>query len=767
MADDAHSHLRFERTQHENPRRPRGGPRTDPPQDPAGHGRRIREEVEQVQASPAQEPGFDPRLLLKLEVENPDPRLFDPIPGITLVGQEGRTLLVLFADNSGLAEFKRRLAQLEAGEKPTRKEILYAVKSVSHWGRDDRLGQALRAQGVPTATSVVDVELWPLELTPQRRLMLDTFRGWCGSVGAQVLDVLNRRSVIVARVSCEPDVLERILHHRDVREVDLPPVYGFDFNLLHVPVTEISGPDAPAGGAPVVGVLDTGVVQSHPLLAPALGDAQSFTPGASAEDEAGHGTHVAGLALYGDVQQAAKDDAFVAHFRILSGRVSDPGDGIQSAFLENRVAAAVKYFVENYDCRLFNLSFADELRVYQGGHVNHLAALLDELALEYAVLFVVPTGNFRGGDPAPRWRQGYPDYLFREDARVLDPAPAVNVLTVGSLARNELPRMAQRHAKDPGYVPVARRDQPSPFTRTGPGAGGAIKPDVVEYGGNWSADVRGGDALDRNSLGELSLNRNFAGGNLFVLDGGTSQAAPKVTNLAAHILRTNPEASPDLIRSLIAAHARIPTASYEILGGESDKLRFCVGYGLPRREASVASSEDCVTLWAEDSLEDDQYHYYELPIPDDFLKQPARRDRWITVAVAHMPPVRRTRFDYRANRLDFRIVRATDIDKIESIYRKGADAKPIKEPGGVTPGPSLRDAGTLQCAHWHIKQLDKSWRERRPFVVVSSRPPVWGRAEGRQQRYSLVVVIEDSASADVKLYTQIELQLRARARVRV
>lgn len=54
---------------------------------------------------------------------------------------------------------------------------------------------------------------------------------------------------------------------------------------------------------------------------------------------------------------------------------------------------AVRYFVENYDCRIFNLSYGDPGRPYRGGRVSGLAVTLDALSRELGVLFVVPTGN--------------------------------------------------------------------------------------------------------------------------------------------------------------------------------------------------------------------------------------------------------------------------------------------------------------------------------------------------------------------------------------
>ena len=64
--------------------------------------------------------------------------------------------------------------------------------------------------------------------------------------------------------------------------------------------------DAPADGAPAICVLDTGVNRGHPLLERALeaDDAHTCDPSWGASDHDGHGTQMAGLALYGDVAEA-------------------------------------------------------------------------------------------------------------------------------------------------------------------------------------------------------------------------------------------------------------------------------------------------------------------------------------------------------------------------------------------------------------------------------------------------------------------------------
>ena len=60
---------------------------------------------------------------------------------------------------------------------------------------------------------------------------------------------------------------------------------------------------APAADAPAVCLLDTGLNRGHPLLAPAThaADLHTYKPAWGVDDRKGHGTPMAGLALYGDL----------------------------------------------------------------------------------------------------------------------------------------------------------------------------------------------------------------------------------------------------------------------------------------------------------------------------------------------------------------------------------------------------------------------------------------------------------------------------------
>ena len=116
---------------------------------------------------------------------------------------------------------------------------------------------------------------------------------------------------------------------------------------------------APPINAPGIVVLDTGLVTGHPLLAPAVGDSQSFLDGASAADEHGHGTFVSGIALYDDIAASQRHRRFVPELRLFSGRVLDERNEGDPRLIENQVERAVRYFVEAYGCRVFNLSYGN------------------------------------------------------------------------------------------------------------------------------------------------------------------------------------------------------------------------------------------------------------------------------------------------------------------------------------------------------------------------------------------------------------------------
>jgi hypothetical protein len=79
--------------------------------------------------------------------------------------------------------------------------------------------------------------------------------------------------------------------------------------------------EAPPEDAPAVCHLDTGVNQGHPLIAPVLSPDHVLTvdPGWTSADTHGHGTEMAGLALYGNlVEVFENNDPVILRHRLES-----------------------------------------------------------------------------------------------------------------------------------------------------------------------------------------------------------------------------------------------------------------------------------------------------------------------------------------------------------------------------------------------------------------------------------------------------------------
>jgi hypothetical protein len=400
--DESYPHLRISREEPVNERRPGTYFPSKPPADPAAFGRRLQASLEKAVEHTSQDlGGFDERRLFRFEVEKgfqPDDIRKLARAGIELVSQEDGTVVVAFASAQGQAEFEARLATLAEGGVPTNKQVFYALRGVDRWTPEDRTGWALRQEGMPEAASfILDVELWPLESRGDRNAMRQAFDAWLRERGITALDKVLQPALLLIRVRCDREKAESLLNHRDVRTVDLPPRYGLEIGLLLTDVQSIPSIPEPPEDAPGITVLDSGVATGHPLLGPAMGDdARSFIAGFPAADHTGHGTHIAGLVLYGDVEEKIRARAFVPRFRLFSGRIFDDDDRNETGFVENHIEDAVCYFKDNYGCRIFNLSFGDSRKPFRQGHVRGLAYTLDRISRELDVLFVVSTGNVPG-----------------------------------------------------------------------------------------------------------------------------------------------------------------------------------------------------------------------------------------------------------------------------------------------------------------------------------------------------------------------------------
>lgn len=433
------------------------------------------------------------------------------------------------------------------------------------------------------------------------------------------------------------------------------------------------------------------------------------------------------------------------------------------------------------------MSLGNSNAPYDNRHIRGIAYVLDKLARDFNILFVVSAGNFSGSiDPdVPRhsWRDEFPEYLLADESIIIDPAPALNVLTVGSLARHNATFDAQRYPEI-GQLAPATENQPSPFTRHGPTIKGAIKPELVAMGGNLASPIRTGNELNAvmRGMGVLTCNSRFVGNTLFSEISGTSFAAPYITHLAGRLLNNYPKASANLLRALLVNHANMLSEiessfpedmkkSYRSANGR-DAFRDIAGYGAVDEGELFRSSQNAVVLMAEEKIENNSHHFFELPLPDDFLRS-QRASREIRVTLSYCPAVRTTRIDYVATKMSFRLVKDQSLESVQRHFNHSTQDETKTRNDDATSNrdisAELRGKGTVQSSTWRIKQPKPS---EKWFVVITRQDRDWGEALSfEQEDYALVVTVTDRENEEAQLYSQIsqriELKARERARARV
>jgi len=784
-------HLILPRAEFDLPRKKTGFGRA-PAREHGSHGQELAAELQEVlrafraRTRPA---GINPSLILRVRL-NPQAGIDEDAwerGGLTLLSADQDKTLVLFSSDADLSDFRRRLTEYQQGPPPEQKspphaQVFAAIDQISEIHPEDRIGRLMCAEGVNSLAAIdedrnyiVDVELWDLGTRDSNRGKVEELRRFIAARGGRVSDDYVGESLVLLRAHCSGSVLKEILDVECVALVDLPPRPTLAVSqLLDVGIEDLPSVEAPAGGAPGVAILDSGVTIGHPLLGPAVGEATTVPrTWGDAADGNGHGTMVAGLALYGDVEKCIVSRAFVPRLTLYSARVlNDQCRFDNENLITTQMRQAIAYFRETYGCRVFNVSLGDDRLPYQGGKVGPWAAILDTLARELDVVIVVSAGNYTynpsdRGETPDGWLQQYPAYLLRDNARIIEPATAAIALTVGALAdKADLPPGSA--SSSVSFRPIAQIWQPSPFTRRGPGLGGAVKPDFCEVGGNraYSGLVRG--AHDVRELSVVSMSRQYLE-RLFSTDYGTSFAAPRVAHAAARLYEWFPTASANLIRALLASSASVPAASLDLLRplGDGAVLQVC-GYGLPDLDAARASDDRRVVLYAESRLAFDNFHIYEVPIPEEFVAENGAR--WITVTLAYDPPVRHTRFDYLGVKMSFRLIRGKSASEIAEAFRSRSREEQQVDPLTSTrydchpmePKATEREGGTLQKATFTMQRNPTAYGNTYHVVVRCEKK--WARDEHAPQRYAVVVVVEHSARVD--LYSRIRERVQERIRLR-
>ena len=468
----------------------------------------------------------------------------------------------------------------------------------------------------PTPETPIQWEVW-LPVRDQRQSVVDAFRQAAQAVGWEVSQhviAFPERSVLVAtgtqaHLESSDLLLSLIAELRRAKETaaffdELPGAEQAEW------LDELLGriqfaPEA----APYICVLDTGVNRAHQLLQDSLAqqDLHTVDPDWTAADEDGHGTEMAGIALFGDLTPVlVAQGPVVLPARLESVKLlreSGDNEGEPYGALTSEAVARAE-LVAPERARIFNLAVA-ATDTRDRGRPSSWSAALDALAFDSAAdgarprLFMVSSGNCQD---SIAWLT-HPAHLATES--IHDPAQSWNALTVGACTH----KIHITEADAQHYQPIAIAGSLSPFSSssaTWRRRGRPWKPDVVFEGGNAGRD--GNFASNFPSLSLLTtyyepLLRDFTHTN------ATSAATAQVAHLAAHIAGQYPAMWPETLRALIVHSARWTDqmrAEFYIGPTETARrtniLRHC-GYGIPSLERALWSAADSLTLIVQDELQ--------------------------------------------------------------------------------------------------------------------------------------------------------------------
>ena len=333
-------HLPLQRVDVERSRKRRPGFFSPPERDNRKHGRSLHKQLSdlEIHLSESKPPeGIDPRCILKIQLN--DKARFDEEAwgrcAFTLLSENENKMLVLFASDKEMTGFKQHLAQYRKTPPPTQKEPSYnqffaSIDAISHLQPQDRIGCLLKSENRNTpedfdndTTYILDVELWHLGTDDLRDRVLQEITDFIKRKGGLVTDSYRGDSLLLCRVKCSGSIVQQLLELDDVAMIDLPPQPDITIHeILHTTIGDFGSIHPPDDDAPSVAVLDSGIAAGHPLLAPAIGEATSIPSNiGDSADEHGHGTMVAGLALYGDIKECVESKSFVPKLKIYSARV--------------------------------------------------------------------------------------------------------------------------------------------------------------------------------------------------------------------------------------------------------------------------------------------------------------------------------------------------------------------------------------------------------------------------------------------------------------
>lgn len=704
----------------------------------------------------------------------------------------------------------------ETGLNPL-KAVFASLRAVRRWGPEDRvrdtgLLEQWRADVAlvgQQGTSRVEIELWYRAGSEQRSEAQRVVEDIVGRAGGAVITSAAIDSIRYHAVLADlPTHQVELTLEEGPGAIELLVTDTVMFVSPSVPMS-FEVPDAVDDGSlsiradlpiglPRVALLDGLPMANHVCLEGRLvvddpdDVAAEYTAAAQV-----HGTAMASLLVHGDLSDPGPPMASPLYVRpilrphpVLARHESTPHDQLlvdlvarcfQRLFEGDGVAPAAAPSV-----RVVNLSIGDPARVF-ARHLSPLAKLLDWYAHRFNLLVIVSGGNHRRAldldaaqleaEPeAARTAAARAMFSDARQRRLLSPAEAVNVLTVGALHDDGWAEELPATVVDLGEIGL-----PASYTPVGHGFRRAIKPEILFPGGR---EVHERPPPGLTGTVEVSPVMSIARGpgirsaapgpggerTATSYSCGTSNAAALASRTADQIIELleTLEADPGQLlvgdaqyHPVVAKALLVHAASWGnqgarlagllgLTGQDTRKhLSQLLGYGPVEPTRVATASRVRPVLLAAASIKNGKRHTYRYPLPPSLSTTTWWRR--LTITLAWLSPINSRSQRHRMARLFF-----SPPDRDLMVQRIEADWRAVQR--GTVQHEVLEGSSAVAF------QADGAME-----INVDCRIDA-GTLEGGFVRYALAASVEVAPEIEVDLHAEVRDQLRtavqARARQR-
>ena len=703
------------------------------------------------------------------------------------------------------------------------RDLFSKLIDVRPWGPQDRVPQETidfwkhTLANSPDIPVRFEIELWFHEDISERDQSFARIEQELQTIRGKILQhvVIPEIRYDAALVDLPPNYVNDIINHEDVNIVRVDEIMFLrpQAGAIHQPKEHLEGmegdgletKDQIGHREPIAALLDGLPIQNHTKLDGRIivEDPDDLSP-TYGVDQREHGTSMASLVIHGDLNKRESPigrPLFVLPVMRLNERGMErtPNDQL----FVDVIYRAIRRIKEGEgdqpasapEVVLVNFSLGDEWRPFSRV-MSPLGRLIDYLAYEYKILFLVSAGNVLDSISVRDYQSGTdfenaaPEDREKAILRALDenkayrtlysPAEAVNALTIGSAHKgsgfnNNLPASL--------IDPFTDEKLPNIASALGLGHRKALKPDLLFEGGRTPVRIVGVDnnvtikpaTHPARLFGVKSAFPDHRGGIRYEdFTWGTSVATALATRAGHQIhdvimdedggsnhIDTSESYMPLVIKALLVHGASWGSKGAmldEFFGprgtgqhvARRDNIARLLGYGVPNISRVLDCTGNRATLLGCGQIDQDSAVLYRIPLPEDLEGERALRT--LTITLVWFSPINPRHQGYRMASLDVS-------EMSENRYWIVSNRKPHQPTDKtVVRGTVFHERRTGEDASVFVE--DGSLQLR-----ISCRATAGDLYESVP--YALAVSFEVEIGAGIQVYEQIRNRLETQVRATV